>query len=530
MEPPKGRPPAAVVITSVVRIGLLFPLLITSAWPQSAPGSPNQSNAQPDSSSGAATVESLQRTLTQTRVDLNQARQEIEELKLRLSQLETLVSGGQSPRQQTTASGDAFPTTPAAAASSAEPPPDVQSLAEQQAVLASRVEEHDQTKVESASRYKVRLHGLILMNAFSNSGKVDLQDVPNLVFGNTPGQSNGIFGATLRQTSIGLEAFGPTIAGAKTHATVDVDFFGGFPDTQYGTTAGLVRLRTADARFDWKTTSVVAGQDVPFFSPLSPTSYASVGEPALSWAGNLWTWTPQVRAEHRWTWSDNSGVTWQGGILDPLTEQMPSDYTEPAPTAGEQSHQPAIATRMAVSTAIFNRPIVLGAGAYHARQDYGFGRTIDAWAGTVDWSIPLGQKTDLSGEYYRGRGVGGLGGGIWTSVIYDGDPTASATQLLGLGSMGGWMQLKFRPLDRLELNAAAGTDNPLSEDLERFSHPLTAELFPPLARNQSAFLNAIFKPRSNLILALEYRHLRSYTLRGLARNADHVNLAIGFSF
>ncbi len=80
----------------------------------------------------------------------------------------------------------------------------------------------------------------------------------------------------MRQSEIGLEVFGPTLAGAKTSASLQADFSGGFPSTWNGVDSGIFRLRTASARMDWTNTSVVVGQDNAFFSPLSPTSFASL--------------------------------------------------------------------------------------------------------------------------------------------------------------------------------------------------------------------------------------------------------------
>jgi len=50
---------------------------------------------------------------------------------------------------------------------------------------------------------------------------------------------------------------------------------------------GIARMRTASLRLDWKNTAVIAGQDSLFFSPLSPTSFASLATPAFPSAGNL---------------------------------------------------------------------------------------------------------------------------------------------------------------------------------------------------------------------------------------------------
>jgi len=122
---------------------------------------------------------------------------------------------------------------------------------------------------------------------------------------------------------LGLSAKGPQFFGAQSSADISVDFAGGSPTTSYGVTAGLLRLRTARVKLDWDRTSVMIGQDVPFFSPLSPTSYATVLEPAMSWAGNLWVWTPEIELEHRVPLYEHTSLVMQGGVLDPLTEEYP---------------------------------------------------------------------------------------------------------------------------------------------------------------------------------------------------------------
>src|SRR5438445_12457680 len=85
--------------------------------------------------------------------------------------------------------------------------------------------------------------------------------------------------------------------GAKTTRTVQFDLSGGFPNTLNGSSFGLFRLRIANLPMGWAHTSIVAGQDNAFFSPLSPTSFASLAVPTFAYAGNLWWWMPQVRIE-----------------------------------------------------------------------------------------------------------------------------------------------------------------------------------------------------------------------------------------
>jgi hypothetical protein len=285
----------------------------------------------------------------------------------------------------------------------------------------------------------------------------------------------------------------------------------------------------ARASLDWSGTKLVLGQDAPFFSPLSPTSYATVGEPALAWAGNLWVWTPQIRVEHRWSVSESSGVTLQAGILDPLTEYFNDSQFDRTPTPGESSRQPALATHLVWKGNLWAHPVTMGVGGYYERQSYGFSRNVDSWAATADWDLPLGRWFGISGEFFRGRALGGLGGGVWNSIVANGDPDLAGTRILGLNTVGGWSQFKVKPVSKLEFNVAAGMDNPLARDLRLFPNP-TGSFFAPFTRNQSIFANSIYRPRSNLLFALEYRRLRSYFVDDSRSTADHVNLAVGVAF
>ncbi len=55
-------------------------------------------------------------------------------------------------------------------------------LEEEQQLLSGKVDEQYQTKVESASKYRVRFSGVVLFNLFSNQGTVDNMDVPTLAY------------------------------------------------------------------------------------------------------------------------------------------------------------------------------------------------------------------------------------------------------------------------------------------------------------------------------------------------------------
>jgi len=404
----------------------------------------------------------------------------------------------------------------------------VASLEESTQLVNSKVDDQYQTKVESASKYRVRLSGIVLLNLFSNHGATDNQDFPSFVTG--PSTGTGNFGATMRQSEIGLEVFGPTLAGAKTSASLQADFAGGFPSTWNGVDSGIFRLRTASMRMDWKNTSLVMGQDNAFFSPLTPTSFASLAVPAFNYAGNLWAWTPQVRVEHRFTLSDDQSILIQGGIMDNLTGEFPGNSYFRVPGPGEFSRQPAYAVRTAWTHKLLGQPLTFGAAGYYSRQDWPFDHYVDGWAGMADWQIPLAPRVTFSGEFYRGRAIGGIGGDISQSVVWDGNPGLASTPVRGLDTIGGWSQLKFKLSNTIEFNAAAGVDNPTAAEVRAAQASIAYLGSPLLVQNRGILANVVFRPRSSLLFSAEYSRLRTFELYDVSNSADQFNLIMGILF
>jgi len=404
----------------------------------------------------------------------------------------------------------------------------ISKLEDDQELMNDKIIEQSQTKVESGSKYRVRLSGLVLLNAAVTRGSVDNLDFPQIaVPAEAPGVA-GSFSGSLRQSQIGMETFGPDIAGARTSANVKFDFAGGFPNTPNGAAFGIVRLRTGTVRLDWANTSIVAGQDAIFFAPLTPTTLSSIAIPALSYTGNLWSWTPQVRIEHRIALSEKSGLRIQAGILDSLTgDVLQQSYRYPS--VGEESGQPAYATHIGYSRRMFGRDLNIGIGGYYGRQNWAFGRAVDGWAGVTDVAVPLGEFLDFSGEFYRGRAVGGLGGGIGQSVLLSGPIYNPGTAIYGLDSTGGWVQLRFKPKPNFEVNFAYGQDQPFARELKLF--PASALYYGySISRNQSPFVNFIYRVRSDVLFSMEYKRLQTNPLNSNANIANQLIMSLGFAF
>jgi peptidoglycan hydrolase CwlO-like protein len=530
---PRRLIPLVRIASSAICAVLLASL---TAAAQSPPGTPAGQAAPSNPALGQLEqqVQELGSALQAMRAEITEARSEATALKQELGQTraELLALKGDvaSAREGKQVSSTSEPA-PSQAGETTEQRTQsrVSKIEEAQQLLSSEVSDQDQSKVESGSKYRVRLSGLALFNAFTTRGATDNFDLPDYATARDPGMPNASTGATLRQSILGLDVFGPEIAGAKTQADIGIDFFGGFPQTPNGVTSGLVRLRTAGVRLDWQNTSLVIGQYGPFFSPLSPTSLASVAYPALAASGNLWQWTPQAYIEHRINTSDGSTVTLQGGIMDPLAGEVPSGSPYRVPGPGESSGQPAYAARVAWGQGTQNNLLSFGVGGYYARQNWGFDRIINAWAGTADWSIPVSRWFSLTGEFYTGRAIGGLGAAEGQSVAFNGESGYSETAVHPSRSTGGWTQLKFLPVAKLEFNGAFGEDFSTPANLQYVTQDGSYP-GPLIGRNQSAFVNGIYHLRSNIMFSAEYRRLRTAQSQPGIFTANQVSLSAATLF
>jgi len=65
---------------------------------------------------------------------------------------------------------------------------------ENQDLAASNLQEQSQTKIESGSKYRVRLSGIVLLNMFGVRGNLDSQDVPEIAVPQRSFESVGSLG------------------------------------------------------------------------------------------------------------------------------------------------------------------------------------------------------------------------------------------------------------------------------------------------------------------------------------------------
>jgi hypothetical protein len=514
---------------------LWLPLLSSAAlFAQSTPAPPTSTPPGKSDAQHTAEIErrlnEVTNALDQTQQTLEQSLREIQRLRAELAALRAQATSGSATPAAAIEATTTPSATPSAVSTSAAPQDDIKVLQEQQEIQQAEIQQHEQSKVETVSKYPLRISGLFLFNAFSNAGVVDNTDLPTLALTRFPGASHGSAGANLRQTILALHVTGPKIGGAQSSAEMSVDFFGGIVTNSsgYSYSAGSLRMRQSHTDLDWKKTTLQIGYTEPLIAALSPTSYASVAAPALSASGNLWTWSPQLRVEHRLSLSEHHQIGLEGGLIYPETPGY-SSFQLDSPI--EASRRPGYEGRISYrANADTPHPFVLGVGAYSGSQFYNSTTKIRAWAVTGDWQIPLLKWLNLTGEAYRGRAIGGLGGGAYKDVLMGTDPVTAANKTVGADTAGGWSQLKVRFAQTLEANAMFGLDNVFASNFREITLPSTASPLQSYARTSSVAGNLIFRPKTYLILSPEYRRIQSWRYSGSPNVANIFTISAGYQF
>lgn len=401
-------------------------------------------------------------------------------------------------------------------------------LEEQTEINTVQIKEHAQTKVESGSRFKLRLYGEILFNTYLNSSESASTDVPTIAFPNSviAGRKRNNLGATMRQTKIGLAMTGPRLADARLSAHAEFDFWGGSIARTDGDILGTLRIRTASIRLDWDRTTLEIGQKEPIVSPLTPNSLAATWIPPMASTGNLWQWRPQLTVEHRARLGESSFLVLQGGFMPNFSDisGVPVGAAGGITLEGNPGYEGRIAFRRALED---DRNFEIGFGGYGEQKVFSFNRRVNSYALTGDWQIPLASRLTFSGEAYYGQSID-LGERAATSVdrLYaaTGNVLNPATVIRGIHSAGGWAQLSIKATQKLEFNLAAGKDDPNNDDI-RFGTIGNFTRF----KNQAASANFIYFLTQNFEMSLEYRRTLTDYAPG-RRSNNHFNLAFGYLF
>jgi uncharacterized coiled-coil protein SlyX len=463
-----------------------------------------------------AAVAQAQAQLEANQKQLLELRKQLEELQQQMAAEKTVAPPATQPATANTGVGDASAVN---AASLGE-------IRERQAVEESQISTHDVIKVETQSKYPLTVSGLLLFNAFVNTRQVDIAASPAYA---VPG--SGSTGLSLRQTVLGLDARGPHVFNAISHADLRVDFFANGTQSNYSA-GGVLRMRTAHAALDWRNTEAFIESDRTILEPNEPSSLVAVAQPELAWAGNLWSWSPQIGVSQQFALSGPSRIEAQAALIDPSDPKLPSStsYTSSV-TQTERSRWLGTEGRIAYLHGEHGLGPEIGVGGYFSPHQTADGDRFDAWAGTVDSRFPLTKYFEVTANAYRGQALAGLGGGGFVNYYYEYAEYDGTSEIVRpLDDVGGWAQLKARAAQRVEMNAGYGTDNPFAREIQAAISSSCATCYSGLARNRSFFSNVIYSPSAYLLFSLEYKRLWTNYGTGSRALSDVVGIGAGYKF
>jgi hypothetical protein len=390
---------------------------------------------------------------------------------------------------------------PAATSAEAPKPP---SLRQEVAVNKARIAEQAQTKVEAAHKYPIKLTGLVLFNAFSNTESRNGDAVSDQgLLGDSYGD-----GATMRQTLLGFKFHGPALPGdGHVDGSLTMDFWGGGAVTG----SNWIRLRRAEVSLNWRNRSFMVGQDKPLISPYNPDSLAEVGVPPLAGAGNFWFWLPQARYEERIRLGKSWGINGQvamlqtGGMAYRSTEES-YGYVEPV--------KPALEGRIAIWHRFDDDRRFELAPGFHISSDHIGGASVGSRIASLDWLIDPGFHLKITGTVFTGRNVAGLGS-LGNGIVIGADGIARAVH-----SSGGWTQVAVPVTSRLTWNIFSG----LEEDSD------AEPSYSTVIRNWSYASNLIYHLSSNVVIGLEGLQMRTRSGLEIPGVQNRYDLAVGYLF
>ena len=456
-------------------------------------------------------IQLLTEAIDRVEAQLQQSQRELTGLKEQLQALRGV--SGEIPQSS---------EQPAGAAELAEA---VANIRESQAMQESQIATLAQSKVETASKYPLKLSGMILMAGFVNTQRVDSAQFPAVALA-----GSGSTGATLQNTVLGIDATGPDLIGASSRADLRIDFAGAAAAGTSGYASPLIRLRTAHADLTWNRTKAYFALDKTALNPDSPTSIAAVALPPLAWSGNLWTWNPQFGAARDLFPIHSGAIRFKANlsdVADPPPLFTPSSAgTYIPPSSGELSRWPGIEGRLAYEMDDAERGTRFGVSGYFATHRTSSNSTkYESWATAADFRFSFLRFSQISGNAYYGAGLGGLGGGTYKNAVLR---NVSGEQYFRvLDDMGGWLQWKQRAGERLEFNEAFGIDNVPAGQLRPFAIATPLSYY-NLARNQTFTGNVIFSPSAYLLFSLEYRGIASSYVTAPTQSSNVVDIVAGY--
>ncbi len=354
------------------------------------------------------------------------------------------------------------------------------------------------TKPAVRSSLGVDLYGYLKFDAAYDTGRSNTGDFARWVESDSVSKNDDEFNATANQSRFGLKFTGPDVGNMKSSGRVEVDFYGGGAENKAN-----IMMSHAYAQLDWPDWdfSLLAGQTSDVISPLVPTT---VNYTVGWWSGDTGYRRPQLRATKGFALTEDVRFQWETALTRTIGDGI---FGLNKSMSGEDSGFPTLQGRASLSfPGLTENPTILGLSGHYGQEEidldqFDNSRDIDTWSTVLDWTVPLTEKLQVTGEAWMGENLddylGGIGQGIH-GIDLDGNAANGAEYASeGIFAKGVWTALSIGPWGRLSYNVGGAIDDPDSNDLNAGQRE----------QNMTLFGNVFCKVNDAILTAFEVAYI-----------------------
>jgi hypothetical protein len=303
-------------------------------------------------------------------------------------------------------------------------------------------------------KVSVDAYGYIKLDAIYETGRSSHGNF--VMWAADPGESDGLFHVTSRETRLGMKIKGISFGKFKVTGKVEIDFYGSSAENKATNFMRHGYLKVSNGNF-----SITAGQTWDIISPLNPST---LNYPVLWGCGNIGYRRPQLSFRNDFKMK-KSVISLQAGVFRTIGDGMFDGVAMGAPV-----FQGRLSGKFMVGGASFLQFGV--SGHYGESKDTG-GINYVSNSLNVDFLLVLSSNFKIIAEYFSGENLGTYFGGIVQGV--NGDTEIRAK--------GFYVNLVGKLTNKTQISLGYGMDDPDNNDL----------VVGMRAKNTNLFGNLVFK-------------------------------------
>jgi len=294
---------------------------------------------------------------------------------------------------------------------------------------------------DDAEKTEVKPYGYIKLDAIYETGSSSHENYT--LWAKDPGNSDGMFYVTARQTRLGLAIKGISFGDFNVTGKVEVDFHAsGVPENKAYNFMRHAFLTVSNGSF-----SVIAGQTSDIISPLYPST---LNYTVLWGAGNIGYRRPQLAFKQDIK-AGKTTFTIHAGITRTITGDYDGDGINDGIAAGFPTLQARIGGKFSLGA---NSSLQLGVSGHYGKSKGDIEYTSDSI--NVDFLLVI-SKFKLIAEYFSGKNLGAFLGGIVQNVNLVTDEEINAK--------GFFVNAVIAASKKVQFSFGYGMDDPDDENL-----------------------------------------------------------------